>query len=133
MSRRFLTPVGLPSGATLPSVGSAGDLFYKLDEQAIYVHNGSSWVASQGSGASALSELTDATLTDPINGQTLIYDGSTSKWVNVNFIDMLANFGLITGDGGSYNTTDFTGTIDGGLHNTTLFVSVYDGGNESSF
>lgn len=48
MSKRFLTPVGLPSGATLPSVGSAGDLFFKSDENKVYVHTGSSWIVQQG-------------------------------------------------------------------------------------
>lgn len=48
MSKRFLTPVGLPSGATLPSVGSAGDLFFKSDENKVYVHTGSSWTIQQG-------------------------------------------------------------------------------------
>ena len=219
MSRRFLTPVNLPKGPTLPSVGSAGDLFYKSDEEKIYAHNGTTWVLAQGSvgptgptgpqgdtgatgatgptgatgatgadstvagptgaagatgptgltgatgvgvpvggttgqvlakingtdyntqwitntgggGASALSDLTDATITSPIDGQTLLYNEATSKWVNVSFAEILASFGLITGDGGSYSTTEFAGTIDGGLYNTTLFMSAVDGGNEGSF
>lgn len=49
MSRQFLTPVGLPSGNTLPSVGSAGNLFFKDDEDAIYVHTGSAWESTKGS------------------------------------------------------------------------------------
>lgn len=137
MSRRFLTPVNLPKGNSLPLSGIAGDLFYKLDELKIYVHNGTQWVIAQGSGsgggASALSELTDTTITSPIDGQTLLYNQASSKWVNVSFAEILASFGLISGDGGLYNTTEFAGTIDGGLYNTTLFMSVVDGGNESSF
>lgn len=230
MSRRFLTPVNLPKGNSLPLSGSAGDLFYKLDEQKIYVHNGTEWVIAQGSGgqttvsataptdpvegdtwfnttnaksyvyydgawvdvsvgsvgptgptgatgptgptgptgatgagvptggttgqilakidgddyntewvdnegggASALSELTDTTITNPIDGHTLLYSEATSKWVNISFAEVLAGFGLLSGDGGSYNTTEFTATIDGGLYDTTLFLSVVDGGNEGSF
>jgi len=117
-----------PTGAGVPTGGTTGQILSKVDG----TDYNTQWVDT-GSGASALSELTDTTITSPQNGQTLIYDEATSKWVNVNFIDMLSNFGLISGDGGSYNTTEFTGTIDGGIHNTTLFVSVYDGGNESSF
>jgi hypothetical protein len=48
LSKKFLTPVGLPSGNTLPSVGSAGDLFFKADEDAVYVHDGSAWVNTKG-------------------------------------------------------------------------------------
>lgn len=49
MSRKFLTPVNLPKGSTLPSAGSVGDLFYKLDEESIYAHNGTSWEVTGGS------------------------------------------------------------------------------------
>ena len=52
MSKKFLTPVGLPSGNTLPSVGSAGDLFFKTNEQSIYVHTGSEWIISGGGSGS---------------------------------------------------------------------------------
>jgi len=48
LSKKFLTPVGLPSGNTLPSVGSAGDLFFKTDENKVYVHTGSAWIVQQG-------------------------------------------------------------------------------------
>lgn len=135
MSRRFLTPVNLPHGATLPAAGSAGDLFYKTTDNKVYTHNGTAWTAIQGSGggASALSDLTDTTITTPVGGQTLLYDEATSKWLNISFAEILASFGLITGDGGLYNTTEFAGTIDGGSYNSTLFMSVVDGGNEGSF
>jgi hypothetical protein len=82
---------------------------------------------------STLSDLTDTTITSPVGGQTLLYDEGTSRWINVSFIDILSGLGLYTGDGGSYNTTEFTGTMDGGSYNTTLFASVVDGGNEGSF
>ena len=49
MSKKFLTPVGLPSGNTLPAAGSSGDLFFKDDEDAIYVHTGSAWASTKGS------------------------------------------------------------------------------------
>ncbi len=49
MARRFLTPVGLPSGATLPASGSPGDLFFKSDEDAIYVYSNSDWLSTKGS------------------------------------------------------------------------------------
>lgn len=137
MSRRFLTPVNLPKGNSLPSSGIAGDLFYRLSDLKIYVHNGTEWVIAQGSGsgggAATLAELTDTTITSPIDGHTLIYNEASSSWINVSFAEILASFGLISGDGGLYNTTEFAGTIDGGLYNTTLFMSVVDGGNESSF
>jgi hypothetical protein len=131
LSKKFLTPVNLPSGDNLPSVGSIGDLFFKTTDQKVYTYTNAGWAASNGGGS--LSELIDTTITSPIGGQTLLYDESISKWINVNFAEILSSFGLYTGDGGSYNTTEFTGTMDGGSYNTTLFASVVDGGNEGSF
>lgn len=114
MSRRFLTPVGLPSGNTLPSVGSAGDLFYKLDELKIYVHDGSTWVIAQGSGggASAVSDLTDVELTDLANNQVLLYNSSQTKWINVD-TDVLTGTNYDVLDGGNATST-YLVTVNGG-------------------
>jgi hypothetical protein len=49
----FLSPVGLPSGNTLPLEGQSGDLFFKTNEQSIYVHTGSEWIVSGGGGGSS--------------------------------------------------------------------------------
>lgn len=185
MSRRFLTPVNLPSGVTLPSVGSAGDLFFKSDEGKVYVHTGSAWAIQQGptgptgptgpqgdvgptgsagstgagvapggtagqilakidgddyntewvdnAGGGSLDDLTDVTTTSPDVGEILYYNSSISTWENKSLLSLLADYGLITGDGGEYNTSNFTGTIDAGIYNTTDFTGIYDGGNESSF
>lgn len=130
MSKKFLTPVNLPSGANLPSVGSIGDLFFKTTDQRVYTYTNTGWIAGS---VATLSELTDATITSPAAGDTLIYNATTNRWTNVNFAEMLLSFGLYSGEGGSYNTTEFTGTMDGGSYNTTLFASVVDGGNEGSF
>lgn len=131
MSRKFLTPVNLPSGTDLPLSGRAGDLFYKLDDELIYAHNGTAWVPPTTDVA--LSDLTDTTITTPDNFDTLIYNSTAQKWENIGFADMLAAFGFFAEGGGFYNTTSFAGIIDGGLYNTTVFDSVVDGGNESSF
>jgi hypothetical protein len=88
LSRKFLTPVGLPKGDTLPSVGSAGDLFYKLDAQKIYVHNGTEWVIAQGSGgqttvsATAPTGATEGdTWFNTTNARSYVYyDGA---WVDI--------------------------------------------------
>ena len=79
MSRRFLTPVGLPSGNTLPSVGSAGDLFFKSDEQKIYVHNGINWIASQGSSAQTL--VSPTAPTNPSEGDTWFNSTNAKSYV----------------------------------------------------
>lgn len=78
MSRQFLTPVGLPSGNTLPAVGSAGNLFFKTDEGKVYVHTGSAWVVQQGptgpTGATGSTGSTGATgATGPTGAEGTAY------------------------------------------------------------
>lgn len=121
MSRRFLTPVNLPKGETLPLSGSAGDLFYKTTDNKVYSYTGSEW--QDGSGSSTLSDLTDTTINSPSTGEVLFYDGSVNSWINTSFLELLVSYGALSGDGGSYNTTEFAGTIDGGLYNTTEFIN----------
>ena len=53
MSRRFLTPVNLPKGNTLPLSGSAGDLFFKSDVKKLYVYDGTAWAQVAGSGGAS--------------------------------------------------------------------------------
>lgn len=48
MARKFLTPVGLPAGATLPATGAAGELFYLTTDTRVYQYNGAAWVAIAG-------------------------------------------------------------------------------------
>lgn len=79
MSRRFLTPPRLPSGTSLPSTGSAGDLFFKSDEAKIYVHDGTNWVIAQGSGGAGGGVVVSATApADPDEG-TYWFDSTTAK------------------------------------------------------
>lgn len=122
MSKRFLTPVNLPSGVNLPSVGSIGDLFFKTTDQKVYTYTNLGW-AAPNEGVSSLSQLTDVTAATPATGEVLFYDGSVDSWINTSFLELLVSFGVLTGDGGAYNTTEFAGTIDGGLYNTTEFIN----------
>jgi hypothetical protein len=46
MSKKFLTPVGLPSGTSNPSSGAAGDLFFRSDLGQIQIYTGSAWEAA---------------------------------------------------------------------------------------
>lgn len=43
MAKRFLTPIGLPSGTSNPSSAEEGELFYRSDLNAIYIFDGSAW------------------------------------------------------------------------------------------
>jgi hypothetical protein len=216
LSRRFLTPVNLTTGNSLPVSGIAGDLFYKLDEQKIYVHDGTTWIVAQGSGGQttvsdtppedptvgdtwfdsttaksyvyyddawvdvsvgsigptgptgatgsqgeigptgpagesigSISLLTDVSISSLLGGDILLYNSGTSLWENTplggilfseesaawhrnNLLEVLLETGLVTTEGGSYNTTTFTGIMDGGFFNTTSFPLIYDGGSAGS-
>jgi hypothetical protein len=146
MSRRFLTPVNLPSGANLPSVGSVGDLFFKTTDQSVYSYTSSGWTTL---GGNSLSELGDVSISSPLTGDILLYNSESSLWEATplggvlyseesaawhrnNVFQVLLETGLVTSEGGSYNTTNFAGTIDGGSYNTTSFTLILDGGSAGS-
>lgn len=78
MSKKFLSLVNLTNGATLPSSGSAGDLFFKSDELKIYVHDGTTWVIAQGSGGGGGVTVSATAPEDPTEGDYW-FDSNTTK------------------------------------------------------
>lgn len=55
MSKRFLTPPTIPSGTSNPTAGnSVGDLFFRSDEDKLYVFTSTGWAVSSGGGLSDL-------------------------------------------------------------------------------
>ena len=134
MSKRFLTPVNLPSGSSLPSVGRIGDLFFRTTDGAVYAYTATGWVSY--AGRTTLSSLDDVSAANPLEGDTLLYSPTSLSWEAVQFKDTVASVliesGAISMDGGSYNTTTFAGTIDGGSYNTTSFTAIFDGGSAGS-
>lgn len=78
MSKKFLSPVNLTHGATLPASGSAGDLFFKSDELKIYVHDGTAWVIAQGSGGGGGVTVSATAPADPTEGDYW-FDSNTTK------------------------------------------------------
>ena len=134
MSKRFLTPVNLPSGANLPSVGSIGDLFFRTTDGAVYAYTATGWVSY--AGRTTLSSLEDVSATGPATGDVLLYNSVAALWETAQLKDailqVLIESDAIQIDGGPYNTTTFAGTIDGGSYNTTSFTAIYDGGSAGS-
>lgn len=49
MSKKFLSPIKLAQGASNPSSGSAGEIFYNTTDKAIYTHNGTGWGVTESS------------------------------------------------------------------------------------
>jgi hypothetical protein len=96
-----------------------------------------------------MSLLTDVSLSSLLDGDILLYNSTSSLWENNqlagilfseesaawhrnNVLQVLLETGLVTSDGGSYNTATFAGTIDGGSYNTTSFSITLDGGSAGS-
>lgn len=103
MSKKFLTPVQLPSGATNPTVSGSGTLFFNTTLGSLVVYNGTEWVTLSAAGSG-----------DIDGGLVTVgywFGGSPST---VTFDT--------TYDGGSPSTTEFSATYDGGAPDTTEFA-----------
>ena len=51
MAKKFLTPIGLPSGTSNPVSAEEGELFYRADENSIYIFTGEQWVPQADASA----------------------------------------------------------------------------------
>lgn len=87
MSKKFLSPIKLAQGTSVPSAGSSGELFYNTTDKKVYAHNGTSWLPSGGGVTNS-----DTAPTSPANGDAwfntaegslFIYyaDGTSGQWV----------------------------------------------------
>ena len=87
MSKKFLSPIKLAQGASVPASGSAGELFYNTTDLKVYSHNGTAWVATGGGVTnSATAPSTPANGDAWFNtneGRLFIYyaDGTSGQWV----------------------------------------------------
>ena len=90
-----------------PITAVNGSCFIEMDTSTMYFFDEeakewSIWSSSGGGGggggSSALSELTDVDLTNPTDGQTLVYNATSGKWEN--------------GAGGVFAVHDVDGTLD---------------------
>lgn len=103
MAKRFLTPIGLPSGTANPNPGAAGELFYRSDLAQIIVYDGAAWLPAAGEGV------------------------DTSG-----VVDLLVEFGILGAGSGTPETTTYVSQVDGGTPDTEVFVLDYSGGEPDS-
>ncbi len=103
MAKRFLSPIGLPSGSANPDSGEAGDLFYRSDLAQILVYDGTAWLPAAGEGVD----------TEGV-------------------VDILAEFGILGAGSGTPETTVYVSQVDGGTPETEVFALDYSGGEPDS-
>lgn len=108
MSKKFLTPVGLPTGVSNPSVGRTGDLFYRTDESAVYIYNGTIWEPLQGGGSYTISDTPPA---NPNEGDVWFNstEGATYVYYDSYWIEPVKNDAGPTGPQGGVGPTGPTG------------------------
>ena len=162
---------------TAPANPTTGDVWFSTSEGVIYVYYDGFWidpttggaagvpvggttgqVLAKNSGAdydtewidpvASVSSLTDVVLTSVQNGQTLVYNTSTSKWINstpattVEGLSDTVFASLADGEILQYNSSSqtwvngprpITSTMDGGDPTSTYAGAAIDGGDVSSF
>lgn len=110
MAKRFLSPVGLPSGTANPETGVAGDLFYRTDLSQIVLYSGTEWLSASGTDLQGVLDLL-AEL-----GLVGVGSGSPSTTLYVSQVD-----------GGSPETTTFVVDYSGGQPDSELAAATnYD-------
>lgn len=82
------------------------------------------WATVSGGGSSTLVDLTDTNITSPTNGQALVYDNTTSKWINssVGIPTLTANKALISDNNGSVAASSVTNTELGYVSGVTSSI-----------
>lgn len=95
MAKKFLTPIGLPSGSSNPLSATEGELFYRSDINAIYIFNGLEWVP-QADSSTVVNILAEFGLVGGESGTA-----ETTAFT-------------LTVSGGSPDTEVFTAPYDGG-------------------
>lgn len=145
MSKKFLSPVNLTNGNTLPTSGTAGDLFFKSDELKIYVHDGTDWVIAQGSGGTnftwqgAWDSMSTYANGDAVslNGSSYIYISTTNG--NSNPETTPADWGILAEQGspglvwrGTWNNMTSYVVGDVVYYEGSSYVSTGSGGGTPS-
>ena len=89
MSKKFLSPIKLAQGATNPTTGSSGELFFNTVDLKVYAHNGTTWLPSGGgvtvSATAPSSPVAGDCWYDSVDGTLYVYynDGDSNQWVEV--------------------------------------------------
>jgi hypothetical protein len=104
VSRKFLTPVGVPSHSDFPANASAGDIFFHSVQLVPYIHTGTEWALMGGDGGGGI-------IPGGLEGQLLAKASDVSS--DVEWIDPPQSLPaggtegqiLVKVDGDDYNTT----------------------------
>ena len=102
--------IQLNGGTSLPASGASGEMFYKTDENRVYIYGGGTWslVANAGTLAGAISIYDIAPSIVSANGKFLTTDGTTISWANVPTPSVTSLLPSQTNNAGKFLTTDGT-------------------------
>jgi len=125
LARQFLTPVGLPTGAAVPTTGAVGQLFYNTTDSLVYQYNGSAWV-SVGSGSGT---VTSIATTSPITGGTITGTGTIG--INASSANT-ANYVVQRDASGNFSAGTITAKLSGSLVSSSVGAVYYQSGVDTT-
>ena len=96
-----ITNLTIPTGTSFPANDNVGEMFYRTDEDKLYVRNNTEWVVAGGSATvGTISSIGSTTIPDG----NLQCDGSTIS--RTTYADLFAEIGTVYGVGDGSTTFD---------------------------
>jgi hypothetical protein len=108
---------------TPPAGASEGELWFNSTDLEIYIYYSNAWVqlTDSQSGVQELYELVDVLIDNPVNGETLVYNGT--EWEN-GFVPRLQTARTISLTGDVSGSTSFDGSSNVNIFTTVNTASV---------
>jgi len=107
------------AGLTTPITGETGKIYVDLLENKSYRWSGSVYIQISNA-ISSIDELTDVTVSSPLNGQLLQYNTTTSQWENQSIVVGTGDMQKSTYDTDNDGIVDYSETISVTVRNPSV-------------
>ena len=118
MAKKFLTSLKIVNLPSDPISGSEGELYFNTSASVAKIYQAGAWsvLGAGGGSLTNINNLSDVTITSPLDNEALVYNSSASIWNNAYIVNSLMG----TGDQIDINNETGTGNIVVSLPNELI-------------